>query len=193
MRRALCLLLAALLALVCSGAAAEKDIAVLEQSDALTEYLDDNGVDTVWRPVGQPFFGEADGAEVCGFLDIVELADTELLVLRLTVSMELDGNIAGEEVTFTLGKETWHFPAQRRTSEYDMVYQEDYSAVLFGDSLGLARALAGGKGSVLSFTVTGAREVSGTLTIPGEAAAEVWKLYRAAGGDKQDFSPLAEE
>ena len=190
MKRILCALLAVLLALA-GFAAAETDVSVLEQNDGLMEYLDDNGIDTVWRPASQPFYGEASEGTVCGFLDIVELADAELLVIRLTVSLELDDNIAGEEVQFTCGKESWTFPVQRRTSEYDLVFQEDYCAVLAGDSLSLVKTLAGGKDGALSFTVSGVRSVSGTLAIPKEAAEEVWKLYRAAGGDRQDFSGLA--
>ncbi len=188
MKRTICLLLAALLLAVWGLALGEADTSVLEGNPALTEYLEEGGVDTVWRPLSQPFFGQAGEGSLCGFLDIVELADTGLLVLRLTVSLELDEPLEGERVTFTLGKESWSFPVQRRTSEYDMVYQEDYGAVLAGDGLGLARALAKSKSGALAFTLTGTREISGSLTITKEAASEVWKLYQAAGGDKQDFT-----
>ena len=188
MKRTICLLLAALLLAVWGFALGEADTSVLEGNPVLAEYLEEGGVDTVWRPLSQPFFGQAGEGSLCGFLDIVELADTGLLVLRLTVSLELDEPLEGEQVTFTLGKESWSFPVQRRTSEYDMVYQEDYSAVLAGDSLSLARALTKSKSGELAFTLTGTREISGSLTISKEAAAEVWKLYQAAGGDKQDFT-----
>lgn len=190
MKRTLCLLLAALLLAAWSPALGEADTAALEGNPALMEFLEEDGVDTVWRPVSQPFFGQAGEQTVWGFLDIVELADTGLLVLRLTVSLELEASLEGEQATFTLGKETWTFPLQRRTGEYDMVYQEDYSAVLAGDSLSLAKALAGSKSGELAFTLTGTGEISGSLKIPKEAAAEVWKLYQAAGGDKQDFTGL---
>ncbi len=192
MRRTITLLLA--LCLLLTGAAsAETDLSPLETSEAVAEYLDDNGIDTVWRPLTQPFIPQVDEGTACCFLDIVELANEELLVLRFTVSFELDEPLFGDDMTLTLEKESRTFPVEHHWSEYDLVYQEDCLVYLAGSDLDLVKRLAGKGDHSLAFTVRGSREIHGTVVIPGAMAAEIWDLYRAAGGDRQGFSGWGEE
>ncbi len=186
-------LLALILALAVSPALAEFDTAALENPAELTEYLDDNGVDTVWRPVEQPFFGSASEGTVCAFLDYMELANEELLVLRFTVTVEVDELLYAGSLTVQVGKETWTFPVHAATTEYDMVYQEDYPVLLGTDGLEMVKAMSKNKGGEVRFTLSGEREVSGALAIPADQVKAIWKRYTDRRWDRQDFSALSPE
>ncbi len=189
-RRGLALLAA--LCLLALPALAEVDTAVLDADTGLAAYPDDNGVDLIWRPLDQPFQGTAEEGTAVAFLDFAELANEGVVALRFVLTLQLDEALYADTLALRAGKKSWTFAVRPVTTEYDAVYQEDYTVPLGPAGLEMVQALAKNTGGTVSFTLEGGRTVSGTLAIPADRAAAVWKLYKAIGGPKQDLSVLEE-
>ncbi len=193
MKRFFCALLSLALLMV-SGSLAENgeglfDITALDEDESLDCYIDDNRVDTVYRPVDQPFEGTASEGSVVAYLDYVELANPGVVVLRLTIGLEVYEELYGTELVLKAGDTEITLAADPIIAEYDMICQEDYTVYLLGETAALMDALMNGDGE-LSFTIRGEREITGSLPIPAETVRAIWEKYVSLGGPEQDFSRL---
>ena len=102
---------------------AEKDRAALTEGLDCAVYLDVNQIDTVIRPLDQPFFGTVDAeGEMIAFIDYVEMPDQNATFMRLTLSLVTDEPVNAEALTIAFGKESYTFDVFPLTSEYDTVY-----------------------------------------------------------------------
>ena len=192
LRRLCCMAL--LLSLLAACGAAEWgeglfDFGVLDPEEELECWLDDNRIDLIYRPAGQPFRGESDEGDVRAFLDYVSLSNEGVVVPRLLLAMQLDDMLCAGTVTFTAGDFTVTAPADPTTTEYDGIVQEEYAVFLLGELQPLAEALAKGDGT-LRFTLNGERTVRGTAAIPAETAAALWQGWLDAGGLSQPLDRL---
>ncbi len=189
-------LLTAVACLLAFAACAEDwegfDLAALENDETITSFLDDNGIDTVYRSENQPFFGETDDGEVYGFLDYVELANGDLVVIRFTLAMNMEDELYADTMTLRFGDRAWTWSVTTRGSEYDSNYQEDYSVYLVGDGWELLEALAKAHGEKVSFTLLGYRTVIGTVTVDAAEAGRIRSNYVSLGGLQQDLTRLEE-
>ena len=194
MRKLFTLILALTLALVFAAlpsARAEFDTASLEALPGMAVYLDDNGIDTVVRPMDQPFEGTADeaGASACAFVDYIELADEDIVFLRLTVSVESQEQLAAGRLALHVGKQDWVFTVQPVISEYDMVYQEDYAVCLTDESLPMLKEIARSKTDAYAFSLSGGeRSLSGEVRLRGAAVAALYDCYVQLGGPQQNLA-----
>ena len=139
MKRCITLILCLLMLL--AAARAEVDTQTLEQMEGASVFLDDGGILTVIRPDGQPFFGTTDSEEAsaAAYLDYVEDPDADCVFLRLSISLEAWDALLLDTLTLTVGKTEYCFSVDAVTSEYDMVYQQDYTVCLTDVSLPLIR------------------------------------------------------
>ena len=166
----------AVLLLLCLpfAACAEKDRAALTDGLDCAVYLDVNQIDTVIRPLNQPFFGTVDAeGEMIAFIDYVEIPDMSGTFMRLTLSLVTNEPVDAEELTIAFGKNAYTVDVFPQTSEYDTVYYEDYAVLFNDDTLPMLKALSKNK-SEITYTLTGTSTRTGTLDIP---AAEVKALY----------------
>ena len=167
------------------------DVAALEEDETLFSFLDDNHIDTVYRPDGQPFYGDVSEGSVLAYIDYVELPNADVVALRLTIGFETYEALYGYELTLRAGDTELTFAADPYINDYDMIWQEDYTIYLTGDAAGLMEALASGDGN-LAFTIRGEREITGTIAMDPEAIRAIWEKYVALGGPEQDFSKLTQ-
>ena len=140
MKRVVSAVLAALLlASVSRAEEAAVDAAALEAMPGCEVFLDENGVDTVIRPAGQPFAGVAAGqdCELYAYLDGVEKPDEGAVFLRLTVALMTPEAVDAREMTLDAGGGSYVFKVTADTGEYDAMYYEDYAVCLTDESLPL--------------------------------------------------------
>lgn len=156
---------------------AEKDRAALTEGLDCAVYPDTNQIDTVIRPLDQPFFGTVDAeGEMIAFIDYVEIPDMSGTFMRLTLSLVTDSPVDAETLTVAFGKHSYTFDVFPQTTEYDTVYYEDY-CVLFNDgTLPMLKAL-GKNDDVITYTLTGTQTRTGTLEIPAENVKALYDRY----------------
>ena len=166
------------------------DLALLDGSDGLICYPDDNRIDTVFRPEDQPFPGELSEGQLLTFLDFVELADAGVVVLRFALAVQTFDLLYATEVTLSCGDAVFSRTVAPVTTEYDSIYMEDsYIPVTGEDGFGLIRALLAGGGE-MRVTLQGGRTLTGTVHIPTDSLRTVWETYQACGGLRQDLGAL---
>lgn len=185
MRRWIALLL---LLLVWVPACAEGfDQAALEQLEGCYVYKDANQVDTVVRPLSQPYGGEVNlpDGELEVFLDFLQQADTDITFLRLTLSLTSYDYVAAGEMTITVGGKDYIFQLQPQYTEYDLTYYEDYSVCLTDESLPMLKAMARSKTDTFPVTLVGSSVVEGSITLPLDEVAELYDAYVNLGGTSQ--------
>ena len=198
MKRAIVWLLMAALCLAVLPSLAEEHegfrLSGLEEDESLMIYLDDNGIDTVYRSMNQPFIGETDEGIVCAFLDYVELAnENDLVAIRFTLALTMDDALYADKLTVRLGDRAWTWSVTTRGTEYDANYQEDYSVILVGEGFSFLEALASAGGEPLTFTLLGYRTVTGSVTVDTAEAKAILTRYTELGGMEQDVSAFAEK
>lgn len=177
MKRCLAILLLLCLPLT---AFAEKDRAALTEGLDCAVYLDVNQIDTVIRPLDQPFFGTVDAeGEMIAFIDYVEMPDQNATFMRLTLSLVTDEPVNAEELTIAFGKESYTFDVFPLTSEYDTVYYEDYCVLFNEDTLPMLKALGRNKAEI-TYTLTGDQTRAGTLDIPAENVKALYERFMRA-------------
>lgn len=193
MKRALLLLLSLLL-LLPALALAEIDNAMLEGTEGMNVYLDNNQVDTVIRPQNQPFeaVSDAEYTDVFAFLDFVEMPNEHATVMRLLIGLESSDPQYASELRITVGGTTYVFPVEPVVSEYDMIYFEDYGVCFTDESLPMVKAMARAKTDTFTAVLVGERELTLTLTMPRKEVAALYDLYVDAGGTSQALSYLRE-
>lgn len=188
----LCLLFPAL-------ALAEFDPAPLKSDPDIIVIPLPNSVNTVYRAVNQPYYGQVDegfDGELSAFVDYVTLVDAEATVLQLmicTVSWDMPFN--APEIRLTVGKTSYTLAVTHEESEYDGIYMEDYAACLVGEGLNLLKSIAQQKKDDpirVELLSEGNVVFSGQVIIPGEEAAAIYDRWIDLGGKQQSLKPLEE-
>ena len=188
------LLLLTLLLLLPAAALADMDNDLLESTEGMLVYLDNDQINTIIRPEDQPFEGEVDMpyAYVRAYVDFVERPNDHATLMRLLVGLESEEPQYASELRVTVGGTTYCFPVETVISEYDMIYFEDYSVYFTDESLPMLKAIARAKSDTYDVTLLGEGELHMTLTLPGREIAALYDLYVDAGGTAQELTYLRE-
>lgn len=188
------LLLLTLLLLLPAAALADMDNDLLESTEGMLVYLDNDQINTIIRPEDQPFEGEVDMpyAYVRAYVDFVERPNDHATLMRLLVGLESEEPQYASELRVTVGGTTYCFPVETVISEYDMIYFEDYSVYFTDESLPMLKAIARAKSDTYAVTLLGEGELHMTLTLPGREIAALYDLYVDAGGTAQELTYLRE-
>ena len=188
------LLLLTLLLLLPAAALADMDNDLLESTEGMLVYLDNDQINTIIRPEDQPFEGEVDMpyAYVRAYVDFVERPNDHATLMRLLVGLESEEPQYASELRVTVGGTTYCFPVETVISEYDMIYFEDYSVYFTDESLPMLKAIARAKSDTYDVTLLGEQELHMTLTLPGREIAVLYDLYVDAGGTAQELTYLRE-
>lgn len=188
------LLLLTLLLLLPAAALADMDNDLLESTEGMLVYLDNDQINTIIRPEDQPFEGEVDMpyAYVRAYVDFVERPNDHATLMRLLVGLESEEPQYASELRVTVGSTTYCFPVETVISEYDMIYFEDYSVYFTDESLPMLKAIARAKSDTYAVTLLGEQELHMTLTLPGKEIAALYDLYVDAGGTAQELTYLRE-
>lgn len=192
-------LLAALLAvpLLLSAALAEFDVFPLKSDPNLNAFTRYGTVNTVYRPVNQPYLGQVDEAfegELIAYVDYVTLVDEGVTLLQLTASTTVfDTPLNADRLRLTVGGKHYTFSVSREIAEYDGLYMEDYAACLTDASLPLLKAIAQQKTDApipVTLLSGGETVFSGLVVIPGEEAARLYDRFVSLGGKTQELKKL---
>ena len=188
------LLLLTLLLLLPAASLADMDNDLLESTEGMLVYLDNDQINTIIRPEDQPFEGEVDMpyAYVRAYVDFVERPNDHATLMRLLVGLESEEPQYASELRVTVGGTTYCFPVETVISEYDMIYFEDYSVYFTDESLPMLKAIARAKSDTYDVTLLGEGELHMTLTLPGKEIAALYDLYVDAGGTAQELTYLRE-
>ena len=188
------LLLLTLLLLLPAASLADMDNDLLESTEGMLVYLDNDQINTIIRPEDQPFEGEVDMpyAYVRAYVDFVERPNDHATLMRLLVGLESEEPQYASELRVTVGGTTYCFPVETVISEYDMIYFEDYSVYFTDESLPMLKAIARAKSDTYDVTLLGEGELHMTLTLPGREIAALYDLYVDAGGTAQELTYLRE-
>lgn len=193
MRRWLALVL---LFLMCMPARAEGfDQAALEQLDGFSTFREFNQVDTVVRPLSQPYAGQVtlpDG-ELRAFLDFIHLADADMTFLRLTLSLTSCDYVAAGTMTITVAGKDYAFHIRPQVTEYDLTYYEDYAVCLTDESLPMLKAMARSKQNTFPVELVGNLTVEGSITLPLDEVAALYDTYVDLGGPSQRLDIYRED
>lgn len=187
-------LLLTLLLLLPAASLADMDNDLLESTEGMLVYLDNDQINTIIRPEDQPFEGEVDMpyAYVRAYVDFVERPNDHATLMRLLVGLESEEPQYASELRVTVGGTTYCFPVETVISEYDMIYFEDYSVYFTDESLPMLKAIARAKSDTYDVTLLGEQELHMTLTLPGREIAALYDLYVDAGGTAQELTYLRE-
>ena len=152
------LLLLTLLLLLPAASLADMDNDLLESTEGMLVYLDNDQINTIIRPEDQPFEGEVDMpyAYVRAYVDFVERPNDHATLMRLLVGLESEEPQYASELRVTVGGTTYCFPVETVISEYDMIYFEDYSVYFTDESLPMLKAIARAKSDTYDVTLLGA-------------------------------------
>lgn len=188
------LLLLTLLLLLPTASLADMDNDLLESTEGMLVYLDNDQINTIIRPEDQPFEGEVDMpyAYVRAYVDFVERPSDHATLMRLLVGLESEEPQYASELRVTVGGTIYCFPVETVISEYDMIYFEDYSVYFTDESLPMLKAIARAKSDTYAVTLLGEGELHMTLTLPGKEIAALYDLYVDAGGTAQELTYLRE-
>lgn len=193
MRRLLAL---ALLMMTCVTAHAEGfDQAALEQLEGCTLYREANQVDTVVRPLSQPYAGQVslEDADLAVFLDFIRLETQDVTLLRLTLSLSSCEYLAAGEVAITVAGKVYAFQVCPQVTEYDLTYYEDYAICLTDESLPMLKAMARSKQDTFPIRLTGNLTVEGSITLPLDEVAALYDTYVDLGGPSQRLDSCRED
>ena len=191
-------LLVMLLCLLMTAAMAESpfDVAELRQTENMNIFTPYGSVDTVVRPMNQPYMGQATMPEdggIIAYVDYITLVDADATLLRLVVSIEAYDPVSADQMRITVGKKTYTFDVDYEQSEYDGLYMEDYAVCLTDASLPLLKAIAQQKKDepiLVEFLALGDVVFVGEVIIPGQEAAVLYDRYIDLGGKKQELKRL---
>ena len=191
-------LIALLLCLMMTTALAESafDVNTLRQTENMNVFTPYGTVDTVVRPMNQPYLGQVDApydGGLIAYVDYITLVDADVTLLRLVVSIEAFDPICADQMRLTVGKKTYTFDVTYEQSEYDGLYMEDYAVCLTDASLPLMKAIAQQKTDApipVEFLSLGETVFAGVVIIPGVEAAQLYDRYIDLGGKKQELKRL---
>ena len=171
------------------------DNAALEQTENCYVFLADNGVDTVVRPINQPYMGEleAEDTELIAYLDYVEMPGEDMTLLRLLFALTVPERLAANEVTVTVGKTDYVFSVAPVISEYDTTYYEDYALYMTDEGLPMIKAIARAKNDSFTVRFAGSETMTGMITLPKADVAAIYDRYIDLGGERQGLEWLREQ
>ena len=173
------------------SALAEADGMALRQTENCMVYTAANGVDTVIRPLDQPFMGETalEDGELIAYLDYIDLPNEGAVFLRLTFSLLTPEMLGADTLRVTVGKTDYVFPVTAEISEYDTIYYEDYAVCLTEASLPMVEAIIRLKGAPVGVSLEqeGWASVTGRVTFPAEQVQAVLDRYEEIGGLTQEL------
>lgn len=173
------------------SALAEADGMALRRTENCMVYTAANGVDTVIRPLDQPFMGETalEDGELIAYLDYIDLPNEGAVFLRLTFSLLTPEMLGADTLRVTVGKTDYVFPVTPEISEYDTIYYEDYSLCLTEASLPIIDAIIWQKGAPVGVSLEqeGWEPVTGEVVFPEEQVQTVLDRYEEVGGLKQEL------
>ncbi len=184
------------LLLLTPAALAEFDNAALEAVADYQVLPPDEALNTVVRPLNQPYLGESSNGEMMAvYVDFVELVDAEATLLRLLASVTLDEPMQADTLVVTVNKKAYSFAVACVQTEYDGIFMEDYAACLTKASLPLLKDLAKQKKEVsvpFVFLRDGQEVLSGQARLPGGEMKALYDKFVALGGTKQSLDALDE-
>ncbi|MGN0970662.1 MAG: hypothetical protein ACI4OY_01825 [Aristaeellaceae bacterium] len=187
-RRMAALLLALLLPAAALG---EADGMALRQTENCMVFTAANGVDTVIRPLDQPFMGETalEDGELIAYLDYVDMPNEGAIFLRLTFSLMAPDLLSADTLRLTVGKTDYVFPVMAEISEYDTIYYEDYALCLTEASLPIIDAIIRLKGAPVAVALEREEETlaAGEVAFPAAQVKAVLERYEAIGGLTQEL------
>lgn len=191
-------IIALLLCLLMTAALAESpfDVTELRQTENMNIFTPYGSVDTVVRPMNQPYMGQVDApydGGIIAYVDYVTLVDADATLLRLVVSIEAYDPVSADQMRITVGKKTYTFDVDYEQSEYDGLYMEDYAVCLTDASLPLLKAIAQQKKDEpipVEFLSLGDLVFAGVVIIPGQEAAQLYDRFIDLGGKKQELKRL---
>ena len=191
MKKTCCAMLLAFCLLLSPFAQAEVDVSLLQSALPCEVFSEENGVDTVYRPEGQPYAAETeDGRELIAYVDYIDMPNLDGVYVRITLSMASPEPTALDHGTLFALSASWTFPLTYQVHEYDDTYYEDYSFLLDEGGMVLLSALAR-KDTPISFILAGeTTQISASLTLPCEDMARIYDAFTRAGGMEQDFSRI---
>lgn len=177
------------LALLLGTAAAEFDQAGLEAMTGCQVYMDVNGVDTIVRPMDQPWQGETEleDSELLVYLDFIQMPNEDATFLRLTLALKSCEYLAANEMTISVGGTDYVFDVFPQVWEYDMTYFEDYITCMTDESLPMIKAMARSKTDTFAIKLAGEKEVGGSITLNLDRVAELYDAYINFGGAQQNL------
>lgn len=185
------------LLLMTSAALAEFDLAPLKSDPDLSVFTQPGTVNTVYRPLNQPFIGQVDETfegEMVVYADYISLVDKGVTLLRLMVStVAYDLPLNADQLRMTVGGKRYTITVHHEESEYDGLYMEDFTACLTDASLPLLKAIAQQKNDApipVELLSLGDVVFSGLVVIPGEEAAGLYDRFIDLGGKKQELRKL---
>ena len=196
MKKWMVALMALLFLLTAALAESPFDVAELRRTENMNVYTPYGTVDTVVRPLNQPYIGQVDApydGGLIAYVDYITLVDAEVTLLRLVVSIEAFEPITADQMRLTVGKKTYTFDVTYEQSEYDGLYMEDYAVCLTDASLPLMKAIAQQKKDApipVEFLSLGEKVFEGKVIIPGQEAAQLYDRYIDLGGKKQELKRL---
>ena len=145
-----------------------------------------NGVDTVIRPLDQPFMGETslEDGELIAYLDYADLPNEGAVFLRLTFSLMTPEMLGADTLRLAVGGTDYVFPVTAEISEYDATYFEDYAVCLTEASLPVVGAIIRLKGAPVGVSLEqeGRTPVTGQVVFPAEQVQAVLDRYEEVGG-----------
>lgn len=191
-------ILAVLLCLLMTTAFAESpfDVEELRRTENMNVFNPYGSVDTVVRPLNQPYIGQVDApwdGGLIAYVDYITLVDADATLMRLVVSIEAFDPISADQMRLTVGKKTYTFDVTYEQSEYDGLYMEDYTVCLTDVSLPMMKAIAQQKKDApipVEFLSLGETVFAGVVIIPGQEAAVLYDRYIDLGGKKQELKRL---
>lgn len=182
-RRVTALLLALMLP---AAALAEVDGMSLRRTENCMVFTSANGVDTVIRPLDQPFMGETalEDGELIAYLDYADLPNEGAVFLRLTFSLMTPEMLGADTLRLAVGGTDYVFPVTAEISEYDATYFEDYAVCLTEASLPVVGAIIRLKGAPVGVSLEqeGRTPVTGQVVFPAEQVQAVLDRYEEVGG-----------
>lgn len=199
MKKLIALLLALSLASIPAALADDLfNTATLKMDENLFTFTHPGTLDTVYRMVNQPYFGQADESSdgsLVAYVDYVTLVDLDVTLLRLMVSIETFAPAGADEMRLTVGGKAYTFAVTYDQSEYDGLYMEDYAVCLTDASLPLLKAIAQQKQDApipVELLYQGEAVFTGVVIIPGADAADLYDRFIDAGGRLQPLKQLDE-
>ena len=173
------------------SALAEADGMALRQTENCMVYTAEGGVDTVIRPLDQPFMGEMalEDGELIACLDYIDLPNEGAIFLRLSFSLLTPEMLGADTLRVIVGKTDYVFPVTPEISEYDTIYYEDYAVCLTEASLPLVEAIIRLKGAPVGVALEqeGWEPVTGEIIFPAEQVQAMLDRYEEIGGLAQEL------
>ena len=176
-----------MLALLLSPAMAhDVDIPTLLEGIEYNERGDINGVDTMYRPVTQPWRYDTETGSLRVYLDYVDAVNDDMLFLRLTMNFATDEKLVTPHMAFTMDGQQWIVTAEVNAEEYDGTYYHDYMLYFTDETDDLLKAIVRAEGLVM-VDIDGIAPFHAELTLPVDEIADLYDHYVNAGGMRQSF------